>query len=162
MPPHPDRCRRVFVRRQKGVAMDRVNRARRRRPGVEDPAYEARMLRTYVHWTSGMNVVLGAWLIVSPWMLGYSGAHNATWTDIGVGTCVLLVAALRVLYPEHSAALAWVNVALGAWLVAASYAIPYATGVDRTPVHWNDVLVGAGVIWFALWSLTAGSRATTR
>lgn len=141
--------------------MDPPNRARRSRPtGVTDPALEARLRRTYVDLTSGLNVVLGAWLIVSPWVLGYSGAHNATWTSIGVGTCVLLVAALRVLYPDHSAGLAWVNVALGAWLVAASYVVPYADAADRTPVHWNDVLVGAGIIWFALWSLTARGRAT--
>jgi SPW repeat len=50
---------------------------------------------------SGLNVVLGCWLIVSPWIFGYSGNQDAMWNSIAAGiiVVVVLVAASRVYSP---------------------------------------------------------------
>jgi hypothetical protein len=36
-------------------------------------------------------VILGLWLIVSPWVLGYSGQVNATWNAVIVGIIFFVV-----------------------------------------------------------------------
>ena len=42
-------------------------------------------------WLSWVFVVLGIWLIISPWVVGFSGEVGATWNAIIVG---IIVAAL--------------------------------------------------------------------
>ncbi|MEN2982872.1 MAG: SPW repeat protein [Thermus sp.] len=44
-------------------------------------------------WQDWVNLVLGVWLILSPWLLGFSGLTNATWNAILVG---ILVGALAL------------------------------------------------------------------
>ena len=39
-----------------------------------------------------VNLVLGIWVVVSPWVLGYSGTTNAVWYDVIVGVLVAAVA----------------------------------------------------------------------
>ena len=39
-------------------------------------------------WEEWVNVVLGAWLIVSPFLLGYTAHANAMWNQIVVGVLV--------------------------------------------------------------------------
>lgn len=40
-------------------------------------------------WLSQTNAVLGGWLVVAPFVLGYSGVTNAVYNDIIVGLVVL-------------------------------------------------------------------------
>lgn len=44
-------------------------------------------------WLSWINVVLGAWLIIAPFVLGYGGHTHPMWNDVIVG---ILVAAFGV------------------------------------------------------------------
>ena len=121
----------------------------------DDPEYLAELRRAYVEWTSGVDALIGIWLIVSPWVLGFSDVPSAMWTDISVGTTIMLVALLRILNPDQTVPLGWVNVVLGAWLITAPFVIPYASGVHTNPIYWNDILSGVGVLWFAIWSMAA-------
>lgn len=43
-------------------------------------------------WMSWINFALGAWLIVAPFVLGYSGTARALWNDIILGVIVLALA----------------------------------------------------------------------
>jgi hypothetical protein len=36
-----------------------------------------------------INIVLGAWLVVAPFVMGYSGSTVESVTDIGLGVCLL-------------------------------------------------------------------------
>jgi hypothetical protein len=72
-----------------------------------------------------------------------------------VGTTIMLVALLRILNPDQTVPLGWVNVALGACFITAPFVIPYASGVHTNPIYWNDILSGVGVLWFAIWSMAA-------
>ncbi len=47
-------------------------------------------------WPEWAMVVLGLWLIVSPWVLGYSGKTPALWNDVIVGIIVGLIGAYGV------------------------------------------------------------------
>lgn len=45
--------------------------------------------QTWEDWVSGL---LGAWLLISPWMLGFSGAMAPTLTHIVVGVATIVLA----------------------------------------------------------------------
>lgn len=121
----------------------------------DDPEYLAELRRAYVAWTSGINALVGVWLVVAPWVLGYGDVPAAMWTSVSAGTTIMLIALLRITSPDQTVALGWANVLLGAWLIAAPFVIPYGARVHTTPIYWNDVLSGVGVFWFALWSMAA-------
>ncbi|BCP65887.1 SPW repeat protein [Thermus thermophilus] len=43
-------------------------------------------------WQDWANLVLGLWLVLSPWILGFSGTSSATWNAVIVGLLVGLLA----------------------------------------------------------------------
>jgi hypothetical protein len=43
-------------------------------------------------WAEWANVVLGAWLLVSPWLLGFSGSADLMWNAVGAGAFIVLFA----------------------------------------------------------------------
>lgn len=51
-----------------------------------------------------VNVVLGVWLIVAPYVLGYSTASTALWNDIIIGVVVAIVALVGALGGQKSGA----------------------------------------------------------
>ncbi len=126
-----------------------------RRAVPHDPEYLDELRKTYVAWTSGVDALVGIWLVVAPWVLGYSDVTSAMWTNVSVGSTIMLVALLRVTNPDQTMPIGWINVALGAWLIAAPFVLPYAADAHTHPVYWNDILSGVGVFWFALWSMAA-------
>lgn len=48
-------------------------------------------------WEEVLNVALGLWLIVSPWMLGFSSNMNLTANALIVGLAVVLLAGWAIL-----------------------------------------------------------------
>jgi hypothetical protein len=126
------------------------------RPDVEgrDPALLA---PPEVQWASGINFLLGVWLVIAPWVLGYSGQDNAVWNQVGVGAAIAIVAMARVSAPDTWAPLSWMNVVLGGWLVVAPFVLQYNATSNTEPIYWNDIIVGAAVLILALIS-TAGAR----
>jgi hypothetical protein len=54
----------------------------------------------YANWKEWLNVLLGAWLIVSPWMLGF--AHTrAMHFCIGIGIAVAFMAIVELLVVNY-------------------------------------------------------------
>ena len=43
-------------------------------------------------WQDWANLVLGLWLVLSPWILGFSGTSSATWNAVILGLLVCLLA----------------------------------------------------------------------
>jgi hypothetical protein len=93
-----------------------------------------------VRTAAGLNALAGIWLILAPFILGYSG--NVIWNDIVFGAIVLAVALARLAAPAL-AAISWLNVVIGAWLFASAF------WLDATATaSWNDAILG--VIVFVL------------
>lgn len=42
-------------------------------------------------WLSWANALLGVWLVVAPWVLGYSSLMHPTWNDVIVGILVIVL-----------------------------------------------------------------------
>jgi hypothetical protein len=101
-------------------------------------------------WTSWVNVLLGAWLFVAPWVLAYRGIGAAE--DHAAGIVVLLLALGSAMVPKAVDALAIMNVIAGLWILFA----PAILGYDFIRIAaTNDIGVGLLVVLLA--ALRAGT-----
>jgi hypothetical protein len=110
---------------------------------------ETRTTTGQVKIASGLNVLLGIWLFIAPFLLGYSDVAAALWNDIIVGAIVLILAGIRVWKPMHNRWLSWTNVLLGIWLAIAPFILGYT---EITAALWNDIIVGVAIIILGAWS----------
>ncbi|MCW8193923.1 SPW repeat protein [Proteobacteria bacterium 005FR1] len=115
-----------------------------------------------VKLASGLNILLGIWLIAAPWVLGYSG-EPAMWNESLVGIAVIVVAAIKLASPIRLAKISWVNVALGVWLIIAPFVLHPGTPLGAvegvSPALWNDIVVG---IFIVVLSYLSAGMVTTR
>lgn len=110
-----------------------------------------------VHWASGINVIVGIWLILAPWWLGYSTIERAVVNDMVIGAAVFILALARVGAPLRYESLSWVNVVFGLWLIVAPWVLAYGEAdvlsFNESWANWNDVV--CGVIIAVLGALSA-------
>ena len=100
------------------------------------------------HWQDPLNLILGIWLVVSPWALQHQANMQATSNAVLLGILIALaalVALFKVMAWEE-----WANVVLGVWLVVSPWVLGFA---DVTMAMWNAVIVGIVVAALALWAL---------
>ena len=102
---------------------------------------------------SGVNLVLGIWLIIAPFILGYEIATSVA-NDVTIGIIIAILAAARAFGAYRAAWLSWFNVALGVWLLIAPFILFYASSA----AVWNDIIVGIIVICLGVWSAMASRR----
>jgi len=79
---------------------------------------------------SGINVVLGIWVIISPFVLGFSGNQTARWNDVAVGIAVAILAL--------SGGSVW-NALLGIWLIISPFVLGF---VNMPTLLWNNIILG--------------------
>lgn len=60
--------------------------------GVAIAIVAVALIVSYQAWAEWINVALGAWLVTSPWALGYAGLEWAVWNQVGVGLIVGVLA----------------------------------------------------------------------
>lgn len=102
------------------------------------------------HWQDGVNAVLAAWVLLSPWALGFDGDRTATWNALAVGAALLAVALGAVFVPqawEH-----WSAAALGLWLAVSPWVLGFAGLRDAM---LSTALTGVAVLALAAWTLAA-------
>lgn len=61
--------------------------------GVVIGAMAVATISAFAEWEEWANLVLGLWLVASPWALGFAANVNAMWTSVILG---LLVAAVSI------------------------------------------------------------------
>ncbi|MEO6061143.1 MAG: vitamin K epoxide reductase family protein [Thermoflexales bacterium] len=94
-------------------------------------------------WSQIPLLILGAWLIVSPFTLGYRSVA-LTWSDVLSGILVVTLAVIA--FRTGRAWAAWANTFVGVWLAFA----PLAFWAPDAAAYANGTLVGALVIVFAV------------
>lgn len=52
-------------------------------------------------WEEWTNVALGVWLVISPWVLGFSGLSMMMWNAVAVGLVVALLALWALYTDKH-------------------------------------------------------------
>jgi SPW repeat len=102
-----------------------------------------------VRSASGINVLLGCWLIASPWVFGYTVNGSGFWNSIAAGALVALLAASRFSSPRSSVGSSWWNLLLGLWIIASPWIYGY---VVNGAAMWDCIAVGAAIAVLATWS----------
>jgi len=98
-------------------------------------------------WQDWVNLVLGVWLFVSPWVLGYADT-TAAWNAYVLGAAIVVFAAIAASVPH-----AWeelVNAVLGVWLVISPFVLGFS---GQTTVAYHTIIMGLLVAGFAIWAM---------
>lgn len=102
-------------------------------------------------WKDVANLVLGIWLLLSPWILAYAAETTAAWNAYVLGV-IIGVAAVAALVAFHEWE-EWVNAVFGAWLIVSPWVLGFGA---LTAAVWNQIVVGVLVGALAIWSVFTG------
>lgn len=103
--------------------------------------------RLTVQWKDVVNLVLGLWLVVSPWALNFRLIEPPTWNAWTVGMVIAVAAAAALI--AFNKWEEWVEAALGAWLIVSPFLLGFSMERNAT---WNQIIVGFLVGALAIWS----------
>lgn len=120
-------------------------------------------------WPHFVNLLLGLWLITSPFALGYLSAHTPdpgivrvmvdrglaspesrnllmTWSDVVSGVLIVIFSMLSISPKRRFSWAQWANATVGFWLLLA----PLVFWTPLAAAYNNDTFVGALVIAFSV------------
>ncbi len=100
------------------------------------------------HWQDSVNIIVGLWLLASPWILAYQAEAGPMWNSVILGILIAAVAfyALFQVFAWQE----WVNAALGVWLIISPWVLGF---MGLSTAMLNAVIAGAVVLVLALWAL---------
>jgi len=104
-----------------------------------------------------VNLILGAILVVSPWILGFSGTTLMTWNACVTGAVIAVVAlmAARQAYDWEE----WVNLIAGLWAAVSPWALGFSAMTSAMWIHLAIGLVVAVLAAGELWKLYGSPEA---
>jgi hypothetical protein len=105
--------------------------------------------RAEVAGASGLNVLAGIWLIISPWVLSYRHG-DAYWNPIVFGAIVGVFALVRIAGAYRESWLSYLNAAIGVWLFISAWWL-----ADSSQAFWNVLI--SGVVVFVLGIISASA-----
>jgi hypothetical protein len=100
------------------------------------------------HWQDPVNALLGAWLVLSPWVLGYQGETAAMVNGVIVGLALIATALGAIFMPR--AWEEWTEVALGVWMIVSPWILGFG-GIQAA--MWSAVISGLVIVALAMWVL---------
>jgi hypothetical protein len=98
-------------------------------------------------WADWVNLVLGIWLCVSPWVLKFDNDQTVTQYAFGFGVVLIFVECWTL--SAFRAWEEWINVVLGAAMVL----LPWVVAGVATVPKVNFVVVGLLVLVLALYEI---------
>jgi SPW repeat len=116
---------------------------------------------TRIRWQDVVNLLLGAWLFISPWVLGFNTAGIVATNAWVFGIIVAGLALSAILaYQQWEE---WLEAAIGVWIFASPWVLK-AAGNPR--IMWSSLIVGTLLVILAAWSSSlehrSGAVTTTR
>lgn len=106
-------------------------------------------------WQDWVNLILAAWLFISPWVLRFAAPNGLAAWDAWIFAVVVGVLSIAALARNQSWE-EWINLLVGVWL----FFSPWILGFAGMPVvMWNFLIVGALMFVLAIWDLNAASAA---
>jgi hypothetical protein len=124
------------------------------------PGYE----KPWHRWQDWVNLVLGIWLFIAPWIWGNSRApspHEFTsaW-NAWILAVIVVIIALWALSSPAMTGVEWINVIAGIWLFIAPWVLGFAAAGHSAA--WNQWVVGIIVFVLSLWAVNQAGRPHTR
>jgi hypothetical protein len=92
--------------------------------------------------SSWVNMLLGIWVIISPFVFGIHGPKGI-WNNVITGAVVGVLAIVR--WSMHQSGWSWLNLILGIWLVISPFVL-FLSGAAM----WNNVILGILICAFSL------------
>lgn len=105
-------------------------------------------------WQDSANVLLGVWLVVSAWVLGFTEVTTAFYNALFFGA-VLAIAAFAAIVNFHKWE-EWLGALVGAWLIVSPWFLGFGmfeAGGAATAATWNTLITGILALGLAGWSL---------
>lgn len=108
------------------------------------------------NWQDIVSLVLGVWLILSPWALAFTGIDAALWNVVLFGAVIAMMAFMAIIdFHEWEE---WADMAIGLWLIVSPWVLGFATmragAADGAyAATLNVVVVGVLTLGMAAWSL---------
>ena len=119
-----------------------------------DPASVPRASwRSEIKGASGVNLIAGIWLAMSPFVLAYR-TTDPVWTQVAAGAVVALLALVRITRGAWESWMSWANAALSAGICLLAIVV-----ADSAAAHWNGIAAGAIVLVLAALSASATESA---
>lgn len=100
------------------------------------------------HWQDPVNVLLGVWMILSPWVLGFQDMATPAMNAVVVGLALAAAALGATFVPR--AWEEWSEGILGAWMIVSPWVLGFHE-VRNAVIA--TVLTGVVVMVLALWVL---------
>lgn len=103
---------------------------------------------TSKRWQDIVNFLIGAWLFVSPWVLGFASSPPSlpAWNAYILGVLIMALAATAVYVPR-----VWeegLNLAFGLWLIVSPWALRFAADSrEMTDAVVSGLLVAILATW---------------
>jgi thiol:disulfide interchange protein len=88
---------------------------------------------------SWINLILGIWLIIAPFVFGSTGLRTVTGNNIVLGILLIASSWWILAAKIQNAGVSWFQMLCGIWLVIAPFVLRYR---DVTHAMANDVVVG--------------------
>jgi hypothetical protein len=107
------------------------------------------------HGISWINILLGIWVIISPFALGFGYVPRAMWNNVILGIVIAIVAIIRTSTSRQSA-WSWVNVLLGIWVIISPLALGFVLG----NAIWNNFILGI-IMTILAWSSAVRAQPVT-
>ena len=105
-------------------------------------------MKQWKHWQDPVNGLLGAWLILSPWVLGLQQPRAAMATFIVAGVLLLATAVGAILLPR--AWEEWFGALVGAALMVSPWVLGFAGTTAAVQVA---LFTGLAAVVLTLWVL---------
>ncbi len=102
-----------------------------------------------MRWQDWAGFLLGLWLAISPWALGFSDQQAATANAAVIGITLAVVSLFEVGLSELADE--WLKIAVGLWLVCSPFVLGHGANHLATI---NAVGVGILVALFAAWAMS--------
>lgn len=97
-------------------------------------------------WARCCEIVLGIWLVASPWIFGHSPEQWGVWvTDLTCGVLMIGIAAVALWLRQRAVYLLQLIVA--GWLVAFGY---LGSSYPAPPAYQNEIIVGLSLLMFGI------------
>jgi hypothetical protein len=99
-----------------------------------------------------INLVLGLWLIASPFVIGFAGTGLSR-NNVIFGIIIAILSLFQISSPSESAWSGWLNALFGLWMLVS----PFILGFANIGALWNGIILGIVVSVLAIWAATSAT-----